>query len=575
MNARRHILLSLFLIAIILTVGCGENNIIDGETEKTEELSTDYTPIEGGEVILPLTNFKTLNPLITDNYYYFQFSKLIFEGLFDFNESLEPVPILTESYDILNEGKTIAIKIKDNIQWHDGKVFSTYDVAFTIDVIKYANETSVYNEVFHNALNGLGVTNLNDIVNYRIIDDKNIEINYDKAYSNSLEVLTFPIIPKHLFHGGTGTTPYAKALEESNYTPIGTGPYKFISYEKYKNISLKANESYWNGKPYIEDVIGRVFEDEELILTAFETGQISFAPTIGIDWDKYKQNNRIKVLEYISSNYEFIGFNFNNPLFQGEKGLAIRQAINYGINRQAIIQKVFLGHGTQIDVPIHPDSYLMSSEGYAYGYDLDRAKQLLNDAGFKGLNNDGILIDEEGNVLSLRFITNSFNPYRLRIAELIIEDLKELGINIIVDFKSDYKDDMGDGEINEEWEKFNLKVQSGDYDMVLLGWETSAITDLSSMFHSSNISEGSNFIKYNNEVMDELLLDTYFGIAGKSKIDAYKEVQKFIIKELPYVSLFYNNRGLLIDTKIIGDLDPRFYNLYNGLEDCFIPKNLQ
>lgn len=561
-------------MTVVLTMGCRDNNVVDKDGEIIDEGTVEDIPTKGGEVILPLTNFKTLNPLVTDNSYYYQFSKLIFEGMFELDDNLEPIPKLVKSYDISDGGRTISIEIKDNIRWHDGTDFTVDDIAFTIDTIKAANGVSLYNEVFLDFLDGFGNSNLNNIINYRIIDNSNIEIRYDKSYGNNLKVLTFPIIPKHRFNDGSGGNIYAKALDENNYRPIGTGPYKFVDYEKYKNVKLISNEDYWGGEPYITSIVGSVFEDEELILTAFETGQISFAPTIGVDWDKYKQNNRIKVLEYTSSEYEFLGFNFNSPLFSGENGTIIRQAINYGIDRHDIIQKVFLGHGTQIDVPIHPNSNLISTEGYVYGYDRDKANELLKKAGYIEYE-DGILRDEQGAPLTLRLTTNGYNPYRLRVAQLIVENLKELGINVITEFNDDYKEDLDEAVINQDWENTNNKIQNGNFDIALLGWEVSAITDLSKMFHSSSISRGTNFIKYSNEDLDKFILDTYYSSNKEENLNSYKEIQKLIIKELPYVSLFFKNRGLLIDTKIVGDLNPSFYNFYNGLEKCYITKNLQ
>src|SRR5699024_5825386 len=99
-------------------------DILDMENNNdTDEEVIDNTPVEGGKVLLPLTNFKTLNPLLTENSYYYQFSKLIYEGIFEFDSNLEAVPKLAESYTVGNEGKIISIEIKDNIRWHDGEKF--------------------------------------------------------------------------------------------------------------------------------------------------------------------------------------------------------------------------------------------------------------------------------------------------------------------------------------------------------------------------------------------------------------------------------------------------------------------
>lgn len=383
-------LLVILLVLIQLITACEQVNISDVVNNGGNFNDIELEPKAGGQVIIPLTNFNTLNPLLTTNLSYYYFSKLIFEGLFDFDIDLNVVPKLAESYFIFNEGKTISIELKDDIRWHDGVSLTTDDVAFTIDVIKYSNGESTYGNLLKNNL-GIDKINYNSVISTKIIDEKIIEITFDRAYLNNLEVLTFPIIPKHVFEERNYRNSIINALKTDNYTLIGTGPYKFLSYEKQKYVNLIKNKDYWNGTPYIDEIVGKVLDDDELILTAFETGQINFASTVGFDWDKYRQNDRIKVLEYISPNYEFLGFNFNSELMIGEKGQAIRKAIAYGINRQDLIYKVYLGHGTQIDVPIHPDSYLLSTDGYTYGYNKDLASDILKDAGFSDIDGDKIL----------------------------------------------------------------------------------------------------------------------------------------------------------------------------------------
>ncbi|MEW8972884.1 MAG: peptide ABC transporter substrate-binding protein [Tissierellaceae bacterium] len=576
MKLNKYILLCISLaLVLILGIACDSGIKIDDMEKDIKDITTSgQAPVEGGEVVLPLTNFGTLNPLLTDNFYYYQFSKLIFEGLFEFDKDLDVVPKLADTYSIYDNGKTISVRLKDNIKWHDGKEVTSKDVEFTISAIKYEGKNGTYGKAFESMLGAGGISNINRVVNTKIIDDKNIEIYFDKEYSNNLETLTFPIIPRHRFYDGSESKAYRNALDDKDYIPVGTGPYKFVSYEKFKTVSLEKNKNYWNGTPYIDRVIGRVLEDEELILTAFETGQINFTSTIGIDWDKYKQNNRIKVLEYISSSYEFLGFNFNNNILGGEKGSDIRKAINYGIDRQAIIQKVALGHGTQIDVPIHPNSYLVSNIGNTYGYNVEKAKMILTDAGFRDSDGDGILEDEQGNRLSFKLVTNSYNIYRLRMAEMISEYLKELGIEIRMDLDTSFKENISEKMKLEQWEAINAKIKKGDFDIALLGWETSITPDLFSMFHSSQIN-GGNFIRIKSEEMDGLIDEILYITNREEKVQRYEKLQEFIIDELPYVSLFFKNKGLLMDTKIAGPLDPNFFNLYNGLENCFIPEDLQ
>lgn len=480
---------------------------------------------------------------------------------------------MAKDYNITNEGKTISIELKKGVKWHDGADFNANDVAFTINTLKYAKDDSSYSNFFQGSQGVFSQGDISIITEVRVIDNYNIDITFNNVSSNNLEMLTFPIIPQHIF--GDTKNSFAKALELDNYLPIGTGPYKYVRYEKFKNISLISFDDYREGKAYITNIDGKVLEDEELILTAFETGQLSMATTIGVDWDKYKSNKRIRTVEYVSNNYEFIGFNFERHIFQGESGLAIRKAINYGIDRQAIIRKIYLGHASQIDVPIHPNSWLVSDDANTYGYSIDKAKEILKAAGWSDENDDGILEDESGEKLSLRILTNAHNQLRLNTTEMIAEDLRKIGFEIIKDYEPKFVDSPDEEEINAQWDNINTNIAKGDFEMVVLGWEMSFIQDLSFIFHSSENQDTSNFIRYKNETMDGLLLNAYEASKREDKKDSYHKLQELIAEEIPYVSLFYKNKALLVDSKIMGDLNPTFLNPYNGLNDCFIPENLQ
>ena len=569
MTLKKKITLIFFVLIFLITACSPENAsvVIHEDGDKVNHLELE--PQEGGQVIIPLTNFNTLNPLLTSNSSYYYFSKLIFEGLFDFDSDLSVVPKLAEKYFFFNDDKTVSVEIKDGIKWHDGAPFTTEDVAYTIDVLKYANRESSYGSILEASL-GIDPINFNSLIDTRIIDEKIIEITFDRAYLNNLEALTFPIIPKHIFEENSSRNSIINALNIEDYFPIGTGPYKFENYEKHKYVALTKYDEYWNGSPNISEIIGKVLDDEELILTSFETGQIDFATTIGVDWDKYRQYDNVEVLEYVSPNYEFLGFNFSSELISGESGQAIRKAISYGINRQDIIHKVYLGHGTQIDVPLHPDSYLLSVDAYSYGYNKDLASKILSDAGFKDVDDDNVLEDEDGNKLSLRLITNPSNKARMLVSQLIQGYLNDIGIDLILDFDTQYIKDFSPEEESAIWEDFSARVDRGDYDIVLLGWKSSVIPNLFPAFHSSMIDQGSNFINYSNEEMDQLLVDTLLDKSRNQKIDIYANLQEYIIEDLPYVSLYFENIGLLVDSKIQGELNPTFFNLYKGLEKSYI-----
>mgnify|MGYP000935961192 CR=1 FL=1 len=574
----KRIIITLLIITILFTLtGCDKdeaNNI--SETFETNTTSVkEYEPEYGGQLVLPLTVLKTLNPLISENLSYYYFSKLIFEGLFELDQNFDIKNQLAEDYIIRDDG-TISIKLKENVLWHDGEKLTAEDVAFTINTIKYANNDSTYKKMWDAAMGNYYSSNINRIIDVYVIDDYNLDIKFDINFSNSLETLIFPIIPKHRFVvDREDKNSYIKALMEDDYTPIGTGPYRFSNYDKYKSVQLEYFQDYREGRPYIDKIIGKILEDDELALTAFEAGQIDLTIALGVDWEKFDQNNRVRILEFVSQNYDFLGFNFSKSIFNNEQGHKLRKAMAYGIDRQAIIQKVFLGHATQTDLPIHPNSWLISDEANAYGYNLSKAREEINELGWKDINGDGFYEDENGKEITLRLITNSYNPLRLKTADMIVEDLNKMGIRVIKDYPENIPDNLTEEMVDNQWEQLNNRIIRGDYDIVLLGWSISPTPELSFAFHSSQIKSGTNIIRYNNQAMDEALLEAFGAVNKDRKLKAYEKLQSVITEELPYVSLFFKNKALLIDKKIMGDVDPTFHNIYRNIEKWYIPKEFQ
>lgn len=544
-------------------------DIIENENNTEKEEKPQY----GGELALPLTTIKSLNPLLSENVKYYYFSKLIFESMFDFDNDLNIVNVLAKDYSIIDEGRVIDITLRDDVYWHDGEKFTSEDVKFTIDTIKYGAIDSTYKNLILSGVKPFSSSDMRHILDVKTTGDYSLEVVFDRSYSNGLEILTIPIIPKHVFNTGKNEREnYANALAE-DIKVIGTGPYMLDEYEKLKTVRLKANENWWNGKPYVEHITGKMLEDNSLVLTSFEAGQLDLANNMGVDWEKYAQNERVKMYEYVSQNYEFLAFNFSKEMFRGEKGRAIRKAIAYGIDRQAIIQKVYLGHATQIDVPINPNSWLISEDANTYGYNKLKAKEILENAGFVNVN--GIFEDEFGEKLSITLTTNEYNPLRLNTAEIISENLNDIGIEVIKDYDVNIPDNVTEESLDKAWEEFENKINKGNFDVALLGWQLSNVIDLSFAFHSTQIKQGSNFIRYSDEKMDTLLEEAFNAENREKKKESYGRLQEYIVKELPYVSLFFRNESLLVDIKVSGNIEPNFNNVYNKIEQWYIPSEHQ
>ena len=568
----------MLLLFSALAFGCDTENEISENQEpiELEESEIDVGPEYGGELIVPLTRVNTLNPLVTTDRNLYYFNKLMFESLFELDDTYKISPVLAKGYSIESGGQEVKIELRDDVFWHDGVKFTASDVKFTLDAIKYGGGSSIFREMIQKAYGASNSIELQNLVNIQVLDDYNIKVIFNGTYGNALEGLTFPIIPMHKFTQSNkiDKLAYEKAMSPDNFTPIGTGPYKLVSFEKLKSVTIEANENWWKGKPYISTIEGRILADDKLGEIAYSAGQIDLALPTSFDWDKFTQKERVRIYEFVSQNYEFLGANQNSRVFQGNKGNALRKAIAYGIDRQAIIQRVYLGHGTQIDVPIFPESWLLSDSAHTFGYNVEMAKKVLEDAGYR-MNNNGIYEDEEGNKLSIRFTTNSYNELRRNTANMIADNLNNIGIEVIKEYKDTKTDNLTQELIDEQWESLRGRMAAGNYDLVLLGWELSVIPDLDFAFHSSQIATGNNFINYQSETMDLLISQAFRANNDQRRKSLYDNIQREIIKDLPYISLFFTNNALLLDRKVRGDINPLPHNIYYNIETWYIPKHYQ
>ena len=532
----KYLIIPLVIILAFMMTACNAEEEIDIPEDEIEETTENYEAAEGGTLKLAVTRFNTLNPLLNKNYSLFQIHHLIYEGLISFDENMEIKSGLAQDWTISPDGQNLQLTLKQGVSWHDGQPFTADDVIFTINLIK-GNIGG--NSVFKNSLQ--------HITDVRETQNGVINVTFSRPFSNALEVMTFPILPKHLFEGNN-----INKLQTLDFPLVGTGPFQLENYETMRNIVLSKNENYWGQKPYIDKVDIMIVPDMEAQLMVFENGDIDLAPSTSIDWAKYTEKKNVNVHEYVSHDYEFIGFNFRKPLLADKN---IRKAIAYSIDRHKLINNIYLGHGTIVDAPIYPLSSIYDESQLQYGYNANEAMNLLSASGYTLNKEENIMVNENGTPLILNLLVSSEDLLREKTAYFIQEELAKVGIKVDVEI-------LG-------WDELNTRLNRGNYDILLGGWRLSYITDLSFAFHSSQIG-GSNFIYYGDDIMNGLLSSVIQAPNSTAKEEEYGKLQEHIIEELPYMSLFFKNASILVRNKVKGEFKPNNYNLFNGIEDWFI-----
>ena len=536
---KRHKSLLMLIMLLALLVGCTKSTdeIVPNTTSTTEVTedsvgetstpSTSTTTISNQkEMIIAMNTPTTLHPLYNVPENVRQALFLIFSPLINIEENGTISSNIAKSW-MVNETETaVTITLRDDVKFHDGQSLTTEDVIFTLQQIQQI-PTSPYKGTVEN------------IASMEAIDTHTLKIVYKQAFSGILQTLFFPVMPKHIYSVTDQSTVAMK--------PVGSGPYVFQGFTTSKKMSLTANNNYFKGKPFIENVKVNIIPDEESSLYAFKQGLIDVVYTDLTEWGKYANSKGTTSYEMISNIYEFLGLNLNKGIFQSAN---IREALLCAINRQDLVQRYYLEHAVVTDTPISPASYLYDKRIEIRGYDKEKARFLLTQEGYEKDSNGYM---SKNNVpLSFSILVNKENTDRVKIANALKEAYGELGISITVDAV--------------DKETYFSRITNRQYDAFLGGLRLSYATDLSFALNSAYCSNGENYVGYADSHMDELLAKA-FTATEATKADAFNALQQYFIIQNPYLSLYFKKSVMMTSNQITGNIKPTPLNIYANVEE--------
>jgi peptide/nickel transport system substrate-binding protein len=537
-NKKIYIVIVMVLVCSLFLISCKD---IDNKTQPEVKIDIEK-PSSGGTLVLGSVEPRELNPLRVNSMSFLDASKFIFEQLAEYDSSFKLVPVIAQSWSFVDGTSQCMVNLKNNIFWSDGEEITSSDVVYSLDTIKNAENSAFKEKLLH-------------VYSYQAVDKSTIKIVFDQVYADAFDVLTIPIIPEHVFSGN------------ENAVPVASGPYKISSYTKLKQLELVPNEKWIRlGSvkekgidPYVEKINIQFINDMDAFSTAFQAKELDVLHTQSYDWEKYSEMKDVNIYKYTSLYYDFIGFNFNNSIFQDK---AVRGAIMAAINRKGIIDKYLLGNAVLTDVPVNPDSWLYDDQEVNSSYSKTNAQNLLKEAGFADSNNDKILerkYDDVTQTLNFTLITNSENEFRQKAALEIKKNLEEVGIAVEVKTMS--------------FEEMKNAIATKKYDAVLTGYNLSPNQDLNFAFHSSQIASGKNFMSYSNLDMDNWLYQAFTSTDDNTRKEAYNKIQKTFRDEVPCISLFFRESAIVVRDKVKGEISPDAMNPYKNIQNWFIAKD--
>lgn len=404
----------------------------------------------GGYLYLATTSDpKSFNPILAKETSTTQITSLIFEGLTRVNgETLEVEPNLVESWEVSSDGKTWTFHLRKDVKWNDGEKFTADDVVFTFNHLIYNPEIP---------------SSAGDILRiegkpFKVekIDNYTVGFTLPGIYAPFLMAMGQEILPKHklekIVEEGKFNTTWTLAEKPENI--VGTGPFMLKRYIPGQLIELKRNPYYWkkdkegNSLPYLDGIKFVVVQNQDTALLKFLDKEVDYYPMRGEDYPLLKpleKEGDFKI--YLSGpafGSNFIVFNQNpginphtkKPYVRSYKlkwfcDKRFRQAISYALDRKAMIDIVLNGFGYPQYGPMSPSSgYFYNPTVRKYPYNPAKSRQLLSEMELFDRDGDGFLEDKEGHRVEFNLYTNAENPIRVKICEIIKNDLKKIGIKV-------------------------------------------------------------------------------------------------------------------------------------------------
>ena len=475
-----------------------------------------------GRIIVGLSQEPTVfNPLMAkietdDGVHFSMFDALVRidpQGIIQPNLALE-TPSL-ENGGISEDGLNWRVKLRDDVQWHDGTPFTAEDVKFTLELITNPN---------FRAWRTTGHSLVRDIT---VVSPTEITWRMEEAFAPYLMFLTETfIVPKHILE--TQADPNEGPF---NQAPIGTGAFKWGQRVPGDHVEFIANAAYFGEGPYIEQLVFKYIPDLTVFYTQFKSGDVDMTGQVYITPDHYEEARNLpdRVVTLVPrSSVESFYLNLERPQF---KDLAVREALYAAIDRQSIIQALYYG------VPV-PTETFMPQQSFFYNpalpvqeFSLDRARQLLDEAGWVP-GGDGIRA-KDGVRLAFANSTTSGDPLREQVQQFLQQTFAEIGVEMSI---SNLPSAVMWGDF---W-------QQSQFDSVIVGstYLIGADPDTTNRLHSGSTvakgGRGSNNAQYVNAEVDALLEEGTRTFDPEARRALYFKVQELVRADLPFLPLFQN-----------------------------------
>lgn len=499
--------------AMILRDKIVDDNHVEGVTyEKTNTLR------------FAMTRVDTLNPLISTNSDVSKIARLVYDGLFDLDSSLNVTPVLVSEYDTNSNNGTVSIKLKKGVKFHNGDKLTANDVKFTVDTIKYIGSKGPY----YDYASKIGYV--------EVKGDRTLVIHFYNPNDAALDNLVFPIVCDGQY---SSVSEFANA---TGYKPMGTGKYKYKSYNYLSHLRLSANKDYF-GDAASNNIRFVILPSKAHVTDLMTMDDITAALIKDENIDSVAEDKHLRTHSIVSNEAEYMGFNFNNQYLAN---VQVRKAIATAIDLNQMMDDVYARKGVVCDSIFYPGFLGTKNNGDPYPYNLASAIEMLEKLGYKDINEDGYVEDEYGNDIVLRILVNSNNITRCEAANKIADSLKYIGLNVSIEEESN--------------DTYQYRLARRDFDIYFGGCK------IEKRYNLKDLLGYGNKLNYNSDKVVNYLNKLETTMDRNEYVSTYNKLKQELIDDMPYYCLYYKNYSLTSVSTFKLESRPTFFDPYRNCQ---------
>jgi peptide/nickel transport system substrate-binding protein len=463
----------------------------------------------------------TLNPLTTYSTEAQEVLQLVYDKLLGYGLDLKPQPELAQSYETSADGLSITFHLQPNAAWSDGQPVTADDVKYTYEAI-HADSLGSYAQW------------LTDLIGVDAPDPSTAVARFSKpqAFNPGLIV---PILPKHIW-----ASMDAKAIGAfANDTPVGSGPFTFTDWKKGESLTVTRNPTFWGDPPVAARIVWVLYANEDVMAQSLKNGDVDvlteIPPTI---WDGLQGADNVKAVSLPSWSFHHIGFNVSsdvaskgNPLL---KDRTIRQALSDAVDRNQLVQIALAGHGKPGSsiIPLGlTDWHWEPIADEAMNAKPDKAKQLLDAAGYVDRNGDGVRDTTDGKPLEFRLIAIESTSVDVRAAQLFRDAANAVGVKLDL------------STLDENTLGSTVYSTAPNWDIFVWGWD-SGVPDPDYMLGVPLCSQigGNNDVFYCDKTYDSLYDQQASTLDPAARKAVTDQMQQMFYRDAAYIVMWYQDK---------------------------------